>query len=95
MAGSSDPSPQTPRARKPKKAVASAAVVQPPSPIRSPNSPKAEALVRVPTFPLAAFLWPARGSATQWEVLALTLMVVGLFRWAAGLWGYSGKLHHA
>ncbi|KAL8404250.1 hypothetical protein RB594_009201 [Gaeumannomyces avenae] len=89
MAGSSDPSPQTPRARKPKKAAASAAAVKPQSPV-SPKSPKAEALVRVPTFPLAAFLWPARSSATQWEVSALTLMVVGLFRWAAGLWGYSG-----
>ncbi|KAH7326300.1 glycosyltransferase family 57 protein [Stachybotrys elegans] len=52
--------------------------------------PQAEALVRTPTFPLAAFLWPARSSLSQWEVLPLILMVVGLFRWAAGLWGYSG-----
>src|SRR5271170_5700899 len=44
-----------------------------------------------PTYPLTAFLWPARGSISQWEVLPLTLMAVGLFRWAAGLWGYSGK----
>lgn len=44
-----------------------------------------------PTYPLAAFLWPARGSTSQWEILPLILMVVGLFRWAAGLWGYSGK----
>ena len=51
---------------------------------------KQEALVRTPSFPLAAFLWPARGSISQWEVLPLILMVVGLFRWAAGLWGYSG-----
>lgn len=51
---------------------------------------KNEGLVRTPTFPLAAFLWPARGSVSQWEVLPLVLMVVGLFRWAAGLWGYSG-----
>ncbi|KAG9251571.1 glycosyltransferase family 57 protein [Emericellopsis atlantica] len=49
-----------------------------------------ETLVRTPSFPLAAFLWPARSSSSQWEVLPLILMVVGLFRWAAGLWGYSG-----
>ncbi|KAI1335665.1 glycosyltransferase family 57 protein [Xylariaceae sp. FL0016] len=54
------------------------------------SSVKAEALVRSPSFPLAAFLWPARSSLSQWEVLPLILMVVGLFRWAAGLWGYSG-----
>ncbi|KAK0656701.1 glycosyltransferase family 57 protein [Cercophora newfieldiana] len=47
-------------------------------------------LVRTPSFPLAAFLWPARGSASEWELLPLILMVVGLFRWAAGLWSYSG-----
>ncbi|CAG9990207.1 unnamed protein product [Clonostachys byssicola] len=47
-------------------------------------------LVRAPSFPLAAFLWPARRSSSQWEVLPLVLMVVGLFRWSAGLWGYSG-----
>ncbi|CAM1503038.1 Fc.00g078140.m01.CDS01 [Cosmosporella sp. VM-42] len=52
--------------------------------------PRSEALVREPAFPLAAFLWPARTSSSQWEVLPLILMVVGLFRWAAGLWGYSG-----
>ncbi len=49
-----------------------------------------EALALAPPFPLAALLWPARGSASQWELLPLILMVVGLFRWAAGLWGYSG-----
>ncbi|KAI1383506.1 glycosyltransferase family 57 protein [Hypoxylon trugodes] len=53
-------------------------------------SVKPEALIRTPSFPLAAFLWPARSSLSQWEVLPLILMVVGLFRWAAGLWGYSG-----
>lgn len=52
---------------------------------------KAETLVRAPSFPLSAFLWPARGSVSQWEVLPLILMVVGLFRWSAGLWGYSGE----
>ncbi|KAL6871991.1 glycosyltransferase family 57 protein [Trichoderma novae-zelandiae] len=46
--------------------------------------------LRAPAFPLAAFLWPARTSLSQWEVLPLVLMVIGLFRWAAGLWGYSG-----
>ncbi|KAI0022995.1 glycosyltransferase family 57 protein [Xylariomycetidae sp. FL0641] len=51
---------------------------------------RTEALVRTPSFPLAALLWPARSSLSQWEVLPLILMVVGLFRWAAGLWGYSG-----
>ncbi|KAF4983281.1 hypothetical protein FZEAL_1266 [Fusarium zealandicum] len=51
---------------------------------------RAEALVRTPAFPLAAFLWPARSSSSQWEVLPVILMVAGLFRWAAGLWGYSG-----
>ncbi|KAI2623575.1 glycosyltransferase family 57 protein [Hypomontagnella submonticulosa] len=51
---------------------------------------KTEALIRTPSFPLAAFLWPARTSLSQWEVLPLILMVAGLFRWAAGLWGYSG-----
>ncbi|KAI0533350.1 ALG8 glycosyltransferase family ALG6 [Xylaria digitata] len=51
---------------------------------------KPEALVRSPTFPLEAILWPARSSLSQWEVLPLILMVAGLFRWAAGLWGYSG-----
>lgn len=51
---------------------------------------KDEALVPAPAFPLSAFLWPARGSISQWETLPLTLMVAGLFRWAAGLWGYSG-----
>ncbi|KAG9244718.1 glycosyltransferase family 57 protein [Calycina marina] len=42
-----------------------------------------------PAYPLAAFLWPAR-NVSQWEILPLILMTVGLFRWAAGLWGYSG-----
>ncbi|KAJ8123430.1 hypothetical protein ONZ43_g622 [Nemania bipapillata] len=52
--------------------------------------PEAEALVRSPTFPLEAILWPARSSLSQWEILPLVLMAAGLFRWAAGLWGYSG-----
>ncbi|KAK0386183.1 hypothetical protein NLU13_6020 [Sarocladium strictum] len=57
---------------------------------RPRSAGRSEALVRAPSFPLAAFLWPARSSSTQWEVLPSILMVVGLFRWAAGLWGYSG-----
>lgn len=53
--------------------------------------PEAEPLVRSPTFPLEAILWPARSSLSQWEILPLVLLAVGLFRWAAGLWGYSGS----
>lgn len=78
MAGPS-PSPHKPR-RKLKK------------PGNGPDKPaRSEPLVRTPAFPMAAFLWPARSSSSQWEVLPVILMVVGLFRWAAGLWGYSGK----
>lgn len=54
------------------------------------GKPRSDALVRAPAFPLAAFLWPARSSSTQWEVLPAVLMVASLFRWVAGLWGYSG-----
>jgi len=43
-----------------------------------------------PAFPLVAFLTPARGGTSQWVLIPLILMTVGLFRWAAGLWGYSG-----
>ncbi|KAI4223074.1 MAG: hypothetical protein L6R36_005676 [Xanthoria steineri] len=43
-----------------------------------------------PQFPLASFLWPAKNSVSQWVTLPLILMVVGLFRWATGFWGYSG-----
>jgi alpha-1,3-glucosyltransferase len=43
-----------------------------------------------PEFPLVAFLWPARGTASQWVLIPLILMIVGLFRWTVGLWGYSG-----
>lgn len=45
---------------------------------------------RSPAFPLASFLWSARAGVSQWLVLPLILMAVGLFRWAIGLWGYSG-----
>ena len=44
----------------------------------------------IPEFPLVAFLWPARGTTSQWILLPLILMIVGLFRWAVSLWGYSG-----
>lgn len=44
----------------------------------------------LPAFPLVAFLWPARTAVSQWLILPMILMVVGLFRWAVGLWGYSG-----
>ncbi|KAG9232012.1 glycosyltransferase family 57 protein [Amylocarpus encephaloides] len=54
-----------------------------PAPARSSSSSK-------PAYPLAALLWPARSSVSQWEILPLILMAVGLFRWAAGLWGFSG-----
>lgn len=43
-----------------------------------------------PEFPLVAFLWPARGTTSQWILLPLVLMIVGIFRWSVGLWGYSG-----
>ena len=44
-----------------------------------------------PAFPLAAFLWPTKGLTSQWVVLPSVLMIVGLFRWCVGLWGYSGQ----
>ncbi|PYH47862.1 dolichyl-P-Glc:Man(9)GlcNAc(2)-PP-dolichol alpha-1,3-glucosyltransferase ALG6 [Aspergillus saccharolyticus JOP 1030-1] len=43
-----------------------------------------------PAFPLVSFLWSARAGVSQWLVLPLVLMAVGLFRWAVSLWGYSG-----
>jgi hypothetical protein len=45
---------------------------------------------RKPAFPLVAFLWPAKGTVSQWVTIPLVLMVVGLFRWTTSLWGYSG-----
>ena len=44
-----------------------------------------------PEFPLVAFLWPARGTTSQWILIPLILIAAGLFRWTVGLWGYSGK----
>ncbi|KUL89110.1 hypothetical protein ZTR_06070 [Talaromyces verruculosus] len=43
-----------------------------------------------PAFPLVSFMWFARSPTSQWIILPLILMVVGLFRWAVSLWGYSG-----
>ncbi|KAJ5198230.1 CAZyme family GT57 [Penicillium cinerascens] len=45
---------------------------------------------QTPTFPLVSFLWAARAGVSQWLILPLVLMAVGLFRWAVTLWGYSG-----
>ena len=44
-----------------------------------------------PAFPLASFLWPSRGTTSQWVILPLMLMIIGLFRWATALWPYSGE----
>ncbi|KAI5300234.1 hypothetical protein KEM56_002622, partial [Ascosphaera pollenicola] len=44
----------------------------------------------LPAFPLVAFLWPARSGVSQWLVIPVLLMAAALFRWAVGLWGYSG-----
>ncbi|KAF2724436.1 glycosyltransferase family 57 protein [Polychaeton citri CBS 116435] len=44
----------------------------------------------VPQFPLAAFLWPARGTTSTTVTIGLLLMAVGLFRWCLGFWPYSG-----
>ncbi|KAJ0343836.1 hypothetical protein COL154_000964 [Colletotrichum chrysophilum] len=85
----SSPSPHKPRRRAGKKGTGISGGSSL-SPAVDNQLSKKEALVKVPVFPLASFLWPARGSVSQWEVLPLILMVVGLFRWAAGLWGYSG-----
>jgi alpha-1,3-glucosyltransferase len=46
--------------------------------------------VQKPAFPLVAFLWPTKGTVSQWIVLPCILMAVGLFRWVTGFWGYSG-----
>jgi alpha-1,3-glucosyltransferase len=46
--------------------------------------------IQKPAFPLVAFLWPAKGTVSQWIILPCILMAVGLFRWATGFWGYSG-----
>lgn len=66
---------------------------------KTPQSPSAnseialpdlKASAQTPAFPLVAFFWPARTNTSQWVILPLALMIVGLYRWCAGLWGYSG-----
>lgn len=49
---------------------------------------------RTPAFPLQAFFWPTK-TTSQWAVLPVVLLIVGLFRWGAGLYGYSGMWLHA
>lgn len=49
-----------------------------------------KASTQSPAFPLVAFFWPARKNTSQWVILPLILMIVGLYRWCAGMWGYSG-----
>ena len=51
---------------------------------------KPKAGTQSPAFPLVAFFWPARKHTSQWIILPLVLMAVGLYRWCAGMWGYSG-----
>ena len=46
-----------------------------------------------PEFPLVAFLWPTRGTTSQWLLIPLILIIVGLFRWTVGLWEYSGMTY--
>ncbi|KAF3898635.1 Alpha-1,3-glucosyltransferase [Trichophyton interdigitale] len=43
-----------------------------------------------PAFPLVSFFWPARSGVSQWLILPVVLMIVGLFRWGTSLWGHSG-----
>ena len=73
------------RPRRKKKTVAITATSGHP---RLLTDPKTNA--RDPAFPLAAFFWPAKKSTSQWVILPLTLMVMGLFRWIVGFWGFSG-----
>jgi hypothetical protein len=58
----------------------------------NPLTVEAEEGKLAPAFPLVSFLWGARAGVSQWLVLPLVLMTVGLFRWAVSLWGYSGKV---
>ncbi|KAL8687063.1 MAG: hypothetical protein Q9218_006660 [Villophora microphyllina] len=57
---------------------------------RESSKPQSKSIGPAPPFPLAAFLWPAKRSTSQWIILPLILMAVGLFRWATSFWGYSG-----
>jgi alpha-1,3-glucosyltransferase len=102
MASTPSPSPHKPR-RKAKKAgsdLANSSSATKDAPPSSSSRPAAAGRAGAPAvapgrpaYPLAALLWPARGKGpvSQWESLPLILMAVGLFRWAAGMWGYSGE----
>ncbi|KAE9966962.1 hypothetical protein BLS_006661 [Venturia inaequalis] len=58
--------------------------------VQGTSTVDATGATKAPAFPLVAFLWPAKGSVSAWIALPCILMVVGLFRWATGYWGYSG-----
>lgn len=83
------PSPHRPRRKAKKTTTGNGSEVSSVAPSASPRSSSSSSSPK-PAYPLAAFLWPARSSVSQWALLPLILMAVGLFRWAAGLWGYSG-----
>ena len=44
-----------------------------------------------PAFPLVAYFWDARERTSLRYGVVLVLLVIGLFKWATGLWPYSGK----
>ncbi len=65
------------------------------TPSRKPRNrhrlPASTSAISPADFPLASFLWPAKGSSdSQWLVVPLILMVVTVFRWSTSLWPYSG-----
>ena len=43
-----------------------------------------------PAFPLAAYLWPNRGTVSFKYGILMMLMVTTLYKWSTGLWPYSG-----
>ncbi|KAI7302015.1 ALG6, ALG8 glycosyltransferase [Hortaea werneckii] len=43
-----------------------------------------------PSFPLAAFFWPAKSHPSSWVLLPAILMTTFLFRWTVSMWPYSG-----
>lgn len=43
-----------------------------------------------PAFPLAAYLWPAKGTVSLKYGIVMVLLATSLFKWATGLWTYSG-----
>ena len=89
MAKSPSPSPS----HKPRKTLKTRVEPQKPrtpSPGNANSYAKTPLSIQGPTYPLAAFLWPARTTVSRWAVLPLILIIAGLFRWSAGLWGYSG-----